>query len=992
MGNCKSKSNNHVIGPSHLDDNKGAFRYDKDSKKILFIGEDAEDTEITGLGSSQSYVSTSTKSADPSALNVEPVERSLLGEIAEFLENDGDDSTVNTMSTRGRASPTLYIPKPQSVTYQQDESAKISARSNQYDLQDKKEKSSASPRTFDLHPMKEKNKLTNDPYFIQTQFSDDGSDKSSGTTETSTLNGLNHLLSCDSQVQRGVTSQQDPDPDDWDDDFISASTFTDKEESSNSVKRSNDFDDMLKMIIHDEASTSSKEGAVDSSLKRITMSKSDDSDSLYDEGYIPIAKTSSYGSSQKSNSTNDAELSDDNSFSSACKCEVEVQNSSIEGKDSDKNGMTELSSNSNVKDKATQEDELFVGNDCKKDYQPDVDVVHHLDDVPLNTNLEENDTEKDDLMSFSDHQQQPKPRRSNTKLEEDNTKKDGRTSVSDHQQQPKPEGNVVETAIIANAHRVEMHAAIESDETGTCDLRSTNDKDCEEKEDLLSNRYDKSLTLPEKSFILESDHYSSKKEISLLDLSEKQLQSFGAEVKEISSQNKISDKEVDFLSTRSKIDCHRDMLNEIPKHCNNQVHNSAQNELKYNAKDLSYSDFSNNQDVSSENENGLSFDEDEDTDLSRDDSVNKNELDEGFVFTDENNSYLANVPDDEKEEITKYRGSPHNDLSRVIECSSEECKISNNNCTSDNTSVMDDLSCLLDENLGNSEDTDNRSPLMSPETILIDQQDEKVSKQIPSDHHGVILSQSTRTGEYNTQEDNNLGHESPVKEKRFSQIPRVPQYSPIKCRSPYTGNRKSLIQPPSPARAHLHSNPELLMEETSGPSFERKTPCNRSSKLSEVTPSAFSVSSHGDQSVTPQSLPWDEKEGSKYTRSQKKKVLPGSATSVGTPKSSTKRSNYCSSQWDPYLHMEKNGCERCLTLCSDVERDMFFEFGRHQRVTRTSGGCTKNCTRYAGERFYDCDAVVLCRICFHAVHRRSQANVKDPTVRSLATEYCQDVS
>lgn len=231
-----------------------------------------------------------------------------------------------------------------------------------------------------------------------------------------------------------------------------------------------------------------------------------------------------------------------------------------------------------------------------------------------------------------------------------------------------------------------------------------------------------------------------------------------------------------------------------------------------------------------------------------------------------------------------------------------------------------------------------------------------------------------------------------MKEKRFSQIPRVPQYSPIKCRSPYTGNRKSLIQPPSPARAHLHSNPELLMEETSGPSFERKTPCYRSSKLSEVTPSAFSVSSHGDQSVTPQSLPWDEKEGSKYTRSQKKKVLPGSATSVGTPKSSTKRSNYCSSQWDPYLHMEKNGCERCLTLCSDVERDMFFEFGRHQRVTRTSGGCTKNCTRYAGERFYDCDAVVLCRICFHAVHRRSQANVKDPTVRSLATEYCQDVS
>lgn len=155
MGNCKSKSKSHVIGPSYPDDSKGVFRYDKDSRKILFVGEDAEDTEITGLGSSQSYVSTSSKSAEPSGIHAEPVERSLLGEIADFLEDDGDDSTVNTMSTRGRNSPMLYIATSHGTN--QNEIVQTASSSKTVLFDDSK-----------LGIVK----LTNDPYSIRKVLSD----------------------------------------------------------------------------------------------------------------------------------------------------------------------------------------------------------------------------------------------------------------------------------------------------------------------------------------------------------------------------------------------------------------------------------------------------------------------------------------------------------------------------------------------------------------------------------------------------------------------------------------------------------------------------------------------------------------------------------------------------------------------------------------------------------------------------------------------------
>jgi len=55
MGNCKSKAHGDVIDfsqPNGVD--KSVFRFDKDARQIVFVGEDAETAEITAVGSSRS--------------------------------------------------------------------------------------------------------------------------------------------------------------------------------------------------------------------------------------------------------------------------------------------------------------------------------------------------------------------------------------------------------------------------------------------------------------------------------------------------------------------------------------------------------------------------------------------------------------------------------------------------------------------------------------------------------------------------------------------------------------------------------------------------------------------------------------------------------------------------------------------------------------------------------------------------------------------------
>ena len=229
-------------------------------------------------------------------------------------------------------------------------------------------------------------------------------------------------------------------------------------------------------------------------------------------------------------------------------------------------------------------------------------------------------------------------------------------------------------------------------------------------------------------------------------------------------------------------------------------------------------------------------------------------------------------------------------------------------------------------------------------------------------------------------------------------IAKITQNSPVRVRSPYQGHRKTSVKMPSPLR-NISMTPPLsskskadLVQKSPSP-FTRKTPDNQSIKSSLIINSDVSAGSWRSEQNTPKSIPWDEKEKSRPRNDNLSRLRAGRTARVDSGKKNRKDRTtapklFCVSKWDPYLHDEKAGCERCLTLCSTKEREDFFKYGRHQRVARTSGGCNSRCNRYAGERFYqDTSSAVLCRICFHAVHRKSHAVRKDPTSRSLSSEY-----
>jgi hypothetical protein len=913
MGNCKSKSKSHVVGPSYPDDSKGVFRYDKDSRKILFVGEDAEDTEITGVGSSQSYVSTSTKSADPSGLHAEPVERSLLGEIAEFLEDDGDDSTVNTMSTRGRSSPMLYIPKPE--------------RTNQHETV--LTASSSKTRGFDDSKLGII-KLTNDPYSIITKLSD-GTDNSDETADTSILNGLNHLKSGDSQMQQEFFHRQDPDPEDWDGDYISADSCKETPKSPNLEESAIHFDALIQKVSSIEESNSSADD-LQRNLEETSMMKNG-------EGYVGKSK-SQLDSSANSNDKDDCQelletmTNGEKSHTSLDDLDCNLQNIlSVKSEDMDEfydEGYIPLT-------KTNSSD----SSDCKSS------------SASLDTRIQQQ-TDESCLTDPKDQKHNPstiaaKPTSSNPDKEVDSidilqgSSTDKLAAVSD-----------------------DVNDRFEHDDNGT------NSAEYVEKETTgtgsheigsASKGHQEKQSFGEESLSMSASDFKTDiaREIVTSDLGSNIITK-SIEKRQCEDEKSLSgSEERQFSPSETEIDHELDVTTESKAECSRRSPNYKVDDPRFSGNDISFSDFSTNQDLVSENENGLSFDEEDDTDLSRDDSLNKDEIDS--TSNNENDSYLLNAANDECKEPSRTRKEDGNDFSKCYKLS-KECKTSANDVDCDSQAVMDDLSCLLDENMGSSGESGIRSPLMSPETVL---NDNKSNDKEPG-----------------------MSTELKIGEKRCSLIPRVPQYSPIKCRSPYTGNRKSAIQPPSPARSFPRTPLDtvgLVSDHTTSNTFDRQTPRDQSTKLTEAMLSSGSSSSRGDLSVTPQSLPWDEKEGSRNIRSQRNS-FPGSATSsVSTPKSSRKSASLCASKWDPYVHAEKKGCERCLTLCSSEEREKFLEFGRHQRVTKTSGGCTKDCSLYAGERFYDSDAIVLCRICFHAVHRRSNIKTKDPTVRTLTSEY-----
>mmetsp|Transcript_3687 Transcript_3687/g.5616 ORF Transcript_3687/g.5616 Transcript_3687/m.5616 type:complete len:1278 (+) Transcript_3687:54-3887(+) len=451
--------------------------------------------------------------------------------------------------------------------------------------------------------------------------------------------------------------------------------------------------------------------------------------------------------------------------------------------------------------------------------------------------------------------------------------------------------------------------------------------------------------------------------------------------------------------------------------------------------------------MSSDNDNGLSFDDDDDdTDLSISSSMFKdvammnvekksaanqrrNPIPEAKISSEAERNYpvVSHVPHendkneldngiqpsaaevsslfDDNSEKGEFSGSPGITLSpetapQVNKIDIEFCGRSQTaEFDNETQSLVDEISSLLDENVGNSEDSGDKKLLHSPESvsgeprktptcegrigvegalsddISLDSEDESLdlagtAKEdiciaTPTKSESAVKSVSFLLAVAGPQD-------SP---SRRTLIPRFPQNSPVRYSSPYRGNRNSLMQQPSPVRVYSRT-PPLVPDPVNSTASARKTPANQHMKAN--TSSQFSASStvsSSDQTITP--LPWDEQAGKKTYR----KLLK-------TPKGSKSTSEVCCAEkWDPYLHADKGGCERCLTLCSRTEAEDFFKFGRHTRVSRTGGGCTKNCSKYAGERYYDCDSIRLCRICFNAVHRKSKVLVQDTTVRSLNTEY-----
>lgn len=85
------------------------------------------------------------------------------------------------------------------------------------------------------------------------------------------------------------------------------------------------------------------------------------------------------------------------------------------------------------------------------------------------------------------------------------------------------------------------------------------------------------------------------------------------------------------------------------------------------------------------------------------------------------------------------------------------------------------------------------------------------------------------------------------------------------------------------------------------------------------------------------------------------------------PKKET--SAVCQGRYIPNLHVQRDGCERCLYWASAKEKEKFFERGHHLRIMMVRGGCGRNCTIFP--RKADEFPVRLCKKCYFDTHRSS---------------------
>ena len=1220
MGNCKSKSQNQFIAPSYHDNPKGVFRYDKDSKQIVYVGEDAEATEITAIASKSSDLTTTTNegelcissdstsfSAEHNALDDTPRERSLLVEITEFLEEDGDDSTAYSISTRGGASPMMFSPEKYTGSSQGDEFLSpyyhnITGDSN-VDIQ----RAAVSPLAFE-HETLGKYKVTNDQYTIQRKSSEDDTDKSDSTEksrkseDSSTLNGLMHTLSGESSEYRNndLAEASSNDSEDCDDFYIpgvntqkGAVTFQAIENDTSNEYYSN-------MVLLDDESHSSLDD-IQSALEKVQderVEHNEDQDD-YNKGYTPLTLPGSSDSQEEYES--DEEVTTINKDPS-----IEDLTNTSKSDDTMPEGAIQAAS---AEDQEEYDDDCVLlalcgSADSQEEYESDEEVTTINKDASIEdlTNTSKSDDtmleEKADVVNLTNSKSNfevietlqaftARTIECNASIERKEVIPDevGYSEVQveiDHVKDdaafaPVPSlcQEVVENSVSHVKRSVDTIISADNKPQKSHEDERENDND----DDLgILPSSNKAFTIQTASISMEPiahkecalDHISGDQHIheqnSDIDLAEhiertksayskidcnglgdkghhspitiatnaleiegrvrsmqqtndstniknaslkveypstiarvKGTECFDEDHNYLVSQNeKMGTDNVESQNSSSKKNSPFDFLNgELNKMLkkdkesttvgkkpvapiDKQLISTPKNngsDVESGTNDISYGDFSEgttNKEATliSDNDDGLSFgddglsfdDEDADADLSIAGSIIKD-----FTETKENNKASANVSnvklymvdrmlpsiDINKEDLLLADEIPLNENGNIAGCGSsstlmtpEICSqqdvVSTHACTKDDfgnhllvndtsvpldqdikkcedsdespvmspevpqkdeveiqfclsstskdfdketQSIVDEMSSLLDDNISNSEDSGDKSLLHSPETKS-SQRDgngfDKSSADAESNDRtlaGKAKENNVTTLTMSESRNTNISFLSESPGTRTSHIPRVPHNSPMKYHSPYQGNRKSAIQQLSPVRLYSRT-PSRQLDLIVNPPIV-KTPTEQNIKVIGRTSSVSSTISSSEESITPKSLPWDEK----GSRKSEKKDFQRLLKTAKRPKRSPAKGVVCANKWEPYSHAVKGGCERCLTLCCRTEVEDFFKFGRHQRVTRTSGGCTNHCARYAGERFYDSERVRLCRICYHAVHRKSKGSIKDSTVRSLTSEY-----
>lgn len=77
----------------------------------------------------------------------------------------------------------------------------------------------------------------------------------------------------------------------------------------------------------------------------------------------------------------------------------------------------------------------------------------------------------------------------------------------------------------------------------------------------------------------------------------------------------------------------------------------------------------------------------------------------------------------------------------------------------------------------------------------------------------------------------------------------------------------------------------------------------------------------------------------------------------------------CVGRYIPNLHIQRDGCERCLYWASAEEKEKFLEQGHHLRIMMVRGGCERSCAIFP--RLADEFPVRLCKKCYFDTHRKN---------------------